>query len=178
MGFVMKLYDKVLMWSRHPKATRYLGFVSFVDASVFPISPLFMLIPMSYAEPHRAFSFARITTFMSILGGIVGYALGYFASETLVTPFIQWMGYTESYNLAIQWFQVWGFWAILLACFSPVIPYKIFTIGAGVLQFHFGTFLIASIVGRTLRFSIIAALIWWGGPKVEPWLRRMLVKFS
>jgi membrane protein YqaA with SNARE-associated domain len=175
---MLSWYEKVLGWSRHPKATRYLALLSFIDASLFPISPLFMFLPMSFAEPNRAFSFASITTIASLIGGAVGYALGLFAFEILVNPFIQMMGYEHYYQMSLQWFQTWGFLAIIMGCLSPIIPYKIFTIGAGVMQLNFGWFLLASAIGRTLRFFLIAAFIRWGGPKVEPLLRKTLTRIS
>lgn len=171
---LLGLYEKVLEWSRHPNAPFYLGFVSFIDSSVFPVSPLFMLIPMSFADPSRAFFYAGITTLSSVAGGAVGYALGLLAFETVVNPFLNWMGYMGAYQSAVQSFQQWGYWAIFLGCFSPFIPYKIFTIGAGVLQLNLGWFLLASSLGRLLRFFIICAMIRWGGPKIEPLLRRRL----
>ncbi len=173
MRWLGNLYNKVLQWSKHPHAPRYLAFVSFVDSSVFPISPVFMLIPMSFALPERAFWFASLTTISSILGGIVGYALGWAAFESLMLPFLNGMGYMDLYQSALQWFQQWGFWAILLACFSP-IPYKIFTIGAGVLQLPLGWFLLASSLGRFLRFFLIAGIIRWGGPRMEALVRRAI----
>lgn len=176
--FLVSWYDKVLVWSKHPKATRYLAFVSFVDASLFPISPLFMLLPMSVAEPKNAFRFAAIVIISSFFGGILGYGLGLFAFEAIVNPFITFMGYGESYQLANHWFQEWGFWAILFGCVTPIIPYKIFTIGAGVMQLHFGWFLLASLTGRMIRFLIIATIIRWGGPRVEPLFRKTLLKIT
>lgn len=175
---MLSWYDKVLNWSRHPKAIWHLGFLSFIDASLFPISPLFMILPMSFAEPTRSFSFATVATISSILGGMLGYVLGFFAYEVLVEPFMTMMGYSQYYQSVLQWFQVWGFSAIIIGCISPFIPYKIFTIGAGVLQLNFGLFLLASTIGRFLRFFLIAALIRWGGPKIEPMLRKTLVKIS
>lgn len=177
-SFMLSWYEKVLNWSRHPKAKRYLAFLSFIDASLFPISPLFMFLPMSFAKPERAFSYATITTISSLLGGVLGYALGIFAFEVMVEPFIQFMGYTKYYQMSLQWFQTWGFLAIIIGCLSPMIPYKIFTIGAGVMQLNFGWFMLASAIGRTLRFFLIAALIRWGGPKVEPYLRKTLTRIS
>jgi len=176
--FLVSWYDKVLSWSKHPKAAWYLGFVSFVDSSLFPISPLFMILPMSVSEPKRAFYFANIAIVASVLGGMLGYALGLFAFDLIISPFITLMGYSHYYDLAMQWFQNWGFWAILFGCISPIIPYKIFTIGAGVLQLHFGWFLLASLLGRMLRFWIIAAILRWGGPKFEPLFRKTLLKIS
>jgi membrane protein YqaA with SNARE-associated domain len=173
-----KLYNKVLAWSLHPKAAYYLGFLSFIDASVFPISPNFMIIPMSYSKPQRAFSFAAIATVGSVFGGIMGYGLGLFAFDTLMSPFIRFMGYQPLYQGTMEWFQNYGFWAILLAGFSPFIPYKIFTIGAGVLQLNLFWFLIASGLGRALRFYGMCFLIQWSGPKIEPYVRKMLTKAS
>lgn len=178
LPFIVTIYDKVMQWSKHPKANRYLALVGFIDASLFPISPLFMLLPMSFAEPTRAFYLALIVIVASFLGGIVGYALGYFAFEAIISPFIQMMGYTEYYQMMLHWFQEWGFWAILFGCFTPFIPYKIFTIGAGILQLELGWFLLASAIGRMLRFLAIATVICWGGPKFEPLLRKLLVKVS
>lgn len=178
MRFLAFFYQKVLLWSRHPKAVYYLAWVSFVDSSVFPVSPAFMFVPMAFAKPSCAFWYAWVCTLSSVLGGIVGYLLGYFAFEMLLEPFVQWMGYTMFYEQALRWFQDWGFWAIFVAGLSP-IPYKIFTISAGVLQLNFPGFILASFLGRMLRFFLMAAALRWGGPKVEPILRRMVqVKMS
>lgn len=145
--------------------------VSFLDSSIFPISPMFLLVPMIFAKPQRAFLYAGITTLSSVLGGIVGYILGFTLFELIMQPFLEMMGYIELYNSALQWFQQWGFWAVFFACFSP-IPYKIFTIGAGVMQLDILGFLLASTCGRSLRFFLTAVLVRWGGPKLEPLLRR------
>lgn len=172
--WLAKLYNKVLEWSRHRHAPRYLAIVSFIDSSFFPVSPMFMFIPMSFAHPSRTFWYATIGTLGSILGGMLGYCLGVFAFDALVAPFLQWMGYETFYHSALQAFEQWGFWAVLVGCFSP-IPYKIFTIGAGVMQLNFPLFLIASSLGRFLRFFVVGCIIWWGGPKVETVLRRLLL---
>jgi membrane protein YqaA with SNARE-associated domain len=176
--FLVSGYDKVLQWAKHPHALWYLGLVSFIDSSLFPISPLFMLIPMSFSQPNQAFYFAFIVVVTSFIGGIVGYGLGFFAFEVCIKPFINLMGYTDYYQVMMQWFQEWGFWAILFGCFAPFIPYKIFTIGAGVMQLNLVWFLLACGVGRTLRFLIIAATIRWGGPKFEPLFRNFLIRIS
>lgn len=176
MRILSYLYEKVLLWSKHPKAPFYLGVVSFIDSSLFPISPLFMLLPMAFHLPERAFWFAFIATSSSLLGGIVGYLLGYFAFEAIVHPFLEWMGYMGMYQASLSWFKEWGFWAILIGCFSPFIPFKIFTIGAGVLQLPIGGFLLAASIGRTMRFFIIAGIIRFGGPKMEPFLKRTFAR--
>lgn len=177
MRFILNLYEKVMVWSRHPKAARYLGILSFIDASFFPVSPMFMFVPMAFAHPQRTFWYAGLATLGSILGGVLGYLLGLFAFDVVMEPLLNWMGYHSLYQSAILSFQRWGFWAVLLGCFSP-IPYKVFTIGAGVMQLNFGLFLLASAFGRFLRFFVTGAIIWWGGPKMEPFLRRTLTRFD
>ncbi len=176
MQLVRYCYDKVLTWSEHPHAVRYLALVSFIDASLFPISPLFMFLPMAYTKPNKAFQYALIAAVFSIFGGLIGYALGYGAYEAVIKPFISYMGYDAQYQSAMAWFEVWGYWAIFLACFSPIIPYKIFTIGAGAIKLPLLGFLLASSLGRLLRFLLLALLISWLGPKVMPLFNKYLMK--
>jgi membrane protein YqaA with SNARE-associated domain len=173
--FLFNWYERVLVWSRHPKAPLYLGIVSFADASVFPISPVMMIIPMTLANPVKAFRWAWIATLYSILGGCLGYALGRWAFQPLLLPLIQYFGYMDIYQSALNAFGTWGYWALFFAAFVP-IPYKFFTIGAGVLSLNLPLFLLSSCAGRGLRFFIIAGLIRFGGPKMEGWFRRYLDK--
>lgn len=178
LAFLLNWYNRVLQWSRHPKASYYLGLVSFIDASFFPISPLFMLLPMSFSEPNKSFRYAFIAIIASFFGGILGYALGALAADTVVKTFMEFMGYSPYYQRFAEGFQTWGFWAVLFGCFAPFIPYKIFTIGSGLMKLDFISFLLASLVGRAIRFLLIAAIIYWGGPKTEPWLRKFLTRLS
>lgn len=177
MNYIFQWYQKVLTWSRHPKAPWYLGFVSFVDASFFPISPAFMLIPMALAAPKKAFYFAFIATLASTLGGVLGYALGMWAFQPLIAPLFEALGYTDTYLQAIRFFEQWGHWAVFFAAFTP-IPYKLFTIGAGVMGLNLPLFLLASFGGRGGRFVIMAGLIRFGGPRVENWCRNYLAKHA
>lgn len=167
-----------MQWSQHPKASQYLAFVSFIDASVFPISPTFMVLPMSFAQPRKAFYFAAVAIVSSFFGGILGYYLGYFCFEAFLSSFIEWMGYSAYYLQAENWLNTWGFWAVFVGCLTPIIPYKIFTISAGLLQLHLALFLVASLAGRLLRFLMIATVIYWAGPRVEPFVRKVLFKES
>jgi len=164
------LMDKVLEWSKHPKAPWYLGGLSFAESSFFPIPPDVMLAPMVLAKPDQAWRLATITTVASVLGGLAGFAIGWFALET-IEPLLKDWGYWETYETAREWFVKWGFWAVFAAGFSP-IPYKIFTIAAGAMSMALIPFAIASAVGRGMRFFMVAALVAWGGPKVEDQLRR------
>ena len=175
MKFVFNWYEKVLIWSRHPKAPFYLGLVSFADSSIFPISPVMMIIPMTLAMPLKAFRWAWIATIYSVLGGCAGYALGKWAFKPLLLPLIEYFGYSTVYQSALNSFGTWGYYALFFAAFIP-IPFKFFTIGAGVLSLNLPLFLLSSCAGRGLRFSIIAGLIRFGGPKMEGWFRRYLDK--
>jgi len=159
------LYARVMQWSRHRHAERYLAGLSFAESSFFPIPPDVMLAPMSLAKPGSAWRFATVTTVASVLGGLFGYLIGLFAFE-MIEPLLHNMGYYEKFLKAQAWFDEWGFWAIFIAGFSP-IPYKIFTISAGVISMAFLPFVVASLVGRGARFYLVAGLMAWGGEKME-----------
>ena len=164
------LYDRVLRWAGHPHARWYLGTLSFAESSFFPIPPDVMLAPMTLARPVDAWRLALLTTITSVAGGVFGYLIGYFALE-LIEPWLVSAGYWEGYLQARDWFETWGFWAILAAGFSP-IPYKLFTVAAGALSMFLPVFVLASIVGRGGRFFLVAGLIRWGGAPMEAQLRR------
>jgi membrane protein YqaA with SNARE-associated domain len=170
MPLFTRLYDATLRWARHRHAPRYLVALSFAESSFFPIPPDVMLMPMSLANPQRAMWFATITTLASVVGGMAGYAIGYFALEW-VAPLIEEGGrWASAYSKASDWFQHWGFWAVLIAGFSPV-PYKVFTIAAGALAMAFLPFVLASAIGRGTRFFLVAALLAWGGARMEARIR-------
>jgi len=164
-------YDMALRWSRHRHASRYLGGLSFAESMFFPIPPDVMLAPMSLSQPHRAWYFAMLTTLTSVLGGIAGYMLGYFAFEAWLEPIILSAGYGDKLATAMGWFEQYGVWIVFLAGFSP-IPYKVFTISAGVLQMAFLPFIVASAIGRGARFFLVAGLMRWGGAPMEAKLRQ------
>lgn len=171
MKLFQPCYDLALRWSKHPAASRYLALLSFAESVIFPIPPDVMLAPMSLSQPSRAWHFALITTLASIVGGVAGYLLGFFAFDTLLQPFIEASGYAHKLETAIGWFETYGVWVVFLAGFSP-IPYKVFTISAGVLQMAFLPFLIASAIGRGARFFLVASLMKWGGARMEEQLRK------
>lgn len=164
------LYARVMVWSRHPRAPWFLGGLSFAESSFFPIPPDVMLAPMSLAQPHRALWFALLTTITSVLGGLFGYLIGSLAFD-LISPWLMQSHYAAKFELAQQWFVDWGFWAVLLAGFSP-IPYKVFTLAAGVANMALLPFVLASLMGRGGRFFLVAALMRWGGASMEALLHR------
>jgi membrane protein YqaA with SNARE-associated domain len=172
MKIFSPLFEKVLQWSRHPKAPWYLGGLSFAESSFFPIPPDVMLAPMVVAKPESAWRLATITTVASVIGGLAGFSIGYLAIDA-IEPWLKDLGYWHAYELSQAWFQKWGFWAVLAAGFSP-IPYKIFTISAGAMAMPLAPFALASLVGRASRFFLVAGLLYWGGARFEELLRRYI----
>ena len=176
MKIFSTLYAKAMNWARHPKAPWFLGGLSFAESSFFPVPPDVMLAPMSLAKPQKAWYYASLTTVTSVLGGILGYFIGVFAFD-MIEPILHNYGYFDRYELAKSWFESWGFWAIFLAGFSP-IPYKVFTIASGVVGMAFLPFMIASFVGRGLRFFMVAGLMAWGGEPMEKKLHNYMDIFG
>lgn len=164
------LYDRVLQLSSHPHAERYLAGLSFAESSFFPVPPDVLLAPMTLARPARGWWLATLTTLSSVIGGLFGFAIGWFAID-LIEPWLANLGHLDSYHTATEWFGRFGFWAVLVAGFSPV-PYKIFTIAAGALQMFLPGFVLASLLGRGGRFFLVAGILILGGERMEQTLRR------
>ncbi len=173
MKLFSKLYERVMKWSLHPHAEKYLAGLSFAESSFFPIPPDVMLAPMSLAKTDKALRFAFITTIASVFGGIFGYLIGFWFFE-LIQPLVTNGGRWEYHYLVTQeWFSQWGFWAIFIAGFSPV-PYKVFTISAGAIGMLFIPFILASAIGRGARFFLVASLMKWGGQEMELKLKQYI----
>lgn len=170
MRLFSSLYARAMQWARHPRAPYYLAGLSFAESSFFPIPPDVMLAPMSLARPKRAWVYAGLTTAASVVGGLAGYLIGWLAFE-FIEPALHRAGYWEGYLAARAWFDAWGFWAIFVAGFSP-IPYKLFTIAAGVIGMPLLPFVLASSIGRGGRFFLVAGLMAWGGERMEQALHR------
>jgi membrane protein YqaA with SNARE-associated domain len=164
------LYDRVLVWSRHRHAHRYLFALSFSEATFFPIPPDVMLAPMVLADRASAWRLAMLTTLASVLGGLFGYLIGLLAIEA-VLPLIESAGYLQAYASAVEAFERYGIWFVILAGFTP-IPFKIITIAAGALGMPLPGFVLGSLIGRGARFYLVAGLIWSGGDRAAEYLRR------
>jgi membrane protein YqaA with SNARE-associated domain len=164
------LYDRVITWSRHRHAERYLAALSFAESSFFPIPVDVMLAPMCLADRLRAWRFAAVASFFSVLGGLAGYAIGVGAFE-IIEPWLAESHYWEAYTTSREWFDRYGVWVIFVAGFSP-IPYKVFTIAAGVAALNLPAFFIASVIGRGARFFLVAGLLVLGGDRFESTLRK------
>src|SRR5262245_7298370 len=166
-----RAYDWTMRTAAHEKAPQALFWVAFAESSFFPIPPDVMLIPMVLARPSKAWLYAGIATLGSVLGGMAGYAIGYFLYETLG----QWV--INLYGLAAQAekyradYNEWGLWIILIKGLLP-IPYKLVTIASGAAAFNFWVFVAASIVTRAGRFLLVAGLLRWLGEPIRDFIER------
>ena len=168
-----RLYDSVIGLSARPHAVWWLFAVAFAEASVFPIPPDALLIPMALAQPNRAFRFAAIATLGSVLGGLLGYAIGFFLLDKLAAPIIHFYHETAAFDAFQQKFAQYGVWVILIKGLTP-IPYKIVTIAAGAAAFSLPLFVGASTLTRGARFFLLALLLRRFGPGVRAFIEHRL----
>jgi membrane protein YqaA with SNARE-associated domain len=168
-----QLYNWTMSFAAHRNARKALAGISFAESSFFPIPPDVLLIPMVLAERRKAFEIAAICTIASVIGGMLGYAIGAFLYDTVG----QWV--VNLYNLQDKMeafkaqYEEWGLLIILLAGFTP-IPYKVFTITSGLLAYDFGLFVLLSAVGRGGRFFLLAALLYYFGEPIRGFIERRL----
>ncbi len=161
-----RLYDTMLGWAAHKLAPFYLALVSFLESSFFPIPPDVMLAPMVLAKPKHAYRFALITTLASVIGGVAGYLIGMFAFDLVGQSIIDALSAQDGYDQVVAWFGAYGVGMIILAGVTP-IPYKIFTIAAGVSGMGILPFVLGSLIGRSARFYLVAFLVKKCGPSFE-----------
>jgi membrane protein YqaA with SNARE-associated domain len=168
-----RLYDYIIELSSRPRALWALAAVAFAESSFFPIPPDAMVIPMALARPDRGWRIATVCTVASVVGGMFGYAIGYFLYETIG----QWLVSVYHYENAMDQFRDayarWGLWIILLKGLTP-IPYKLVTITSGVAHYDFLVFVVASIVTRGARFFVEVALLRRYGPSIREFVERYL----
>ena len=167
------LYDRTMALAGHRHANWALAAVSFIESSVFPIPPDVMLIPMVLAQRHRALMIATICTVGSVLGGLLGYAIGLYLFDTIGQPILDFYGYGDKFASFQGRYTEWGVWIVLIAGLTP-FPYKVITIASGVAGLSLPVFLVASIVARGLRFAIVAAILWRFGEPVRDFIERYL----
>ena len=165
MKLFSPLYERVMRWSRHRHAQRYLGAMSFAESSFFPIPVDVMLAPMVLADRTRWVRLATIATGFSVLGGLAGYGIGYLLFDA-IEPWLRESHYWSAYQTSVRWFDSYGVWIVFVAGFSP-IPYKVFTVAAGVAALNLPGFFIASLIGRAARFFLVAGLVKAGGQRFE-----------
>jgi membrane protein YqaA with SNARE-associated domain len=163
-----RLYDWMLSWAHRRTGPLALFGISFAESSFFPIPPDPLLLALCLGRQKRAFVFAAICTAGSVLGGMAGYAIGWFLWTSVSQFFFSHVpGVTpQSFGMVQGWYQNWNFWAVFLAGFTP-LPYKVFTLAAGVFQISFPIFVIASALSRGARFFILAALVYHYGAPIQ-----------
>ena len=161
-----RLYDWVLHWAETPYGAPALFLLAFAESSFFPIPPDVLLIALAVSIPARAFWYALICLAGSLSGAYLGYAIGYFGWEAVGQPLVAFYGQEETVDWIRQQYEKYGFWGVFVAALTP-IPYKVFTVASGLLHFDLGTFSLASVLGRGLRFSGVGALIYFFGPSIK-----------
>lgn len=166
-----KLYDWVLHWAHTPYGTWALFVLSFCESSFFPIPPDVLLIALAVAIPKKSFHYALVCSIGSVLGGCLGYLIGWQFMTVIGEKIIAFYGLTEKVHEIQMLFNKYDAWAIGIAGFTP-IPYKLFTISAGAFHINFTVFTVASIVSRSARFFLVGALIYIFGPTIQSFIDR------
>jgi membrane protein YqaA with SNARE-associated domain len=168
-----RMYDWMMGLAGSKRAPSALFGVSFIESSFFPIPPDLMLIPMVLADRKKAWWFATIATVGSVLGGLLGYAIGYFLLEAVGKPILAFYGKADSLATFKQLFQDYGVQILLIKGMTP-IPYKVLTIAAGVASMNLAAFVAASIVARAMRFFLVAGLLYFFGEPIKAFIEKRL----
>jgi membrane protein YqaA with SNARE-associated domain len=166
-----RLYDWVLGWAERPAGTRALFVLAFCESSFFPIPPDVLLIALAVGSPAKAFRFAWVCSLGSVLGGCLGYFIGWQFMGIIGQPIIDFYGLGPKVDAIASLYQTYDAWAVSVAGFTP-IPYKLFTIAAGAFDVNFPVFVLASAGSRTLRFVLVAGLIHRFGPGIQRFIER------
>lgn len=171
--YMKRLYDWVLHWAETPYGVLALFLIAFMESSFFPVPPDVLLIALCLGSRPKSFWFALVCTAGSIMGTFLGYYIGYVLWETLnlKTFFFKYVFSEEVFNIVVQKYQENAILTIFTAAFTP-IPYKVFTIAAGVCKISLASLLVASIVGRAGRFFLVAILIYLFGPPIKRFIDR------
>ena len=170
---LQRLYARTLEIAAGPHALPALLLVSFAESSVFPLPPDILLIPMILARPSQAWRLAALCTLSSVAGGLLGYAIGYFLFDSVGRPVLEFYHAMDRYDALKAGFDQWGVWIIIIKGMTP-IPYKLITIASGVAQFDLMAFVGASIISRSVRFFLVAALLWYFGDAARQFIERRL----
>lgn len=170
---IRKMYYWTLHWAATPYAVPMLALLAFAESSFFPIPPDVLLIALCFATPKKWLRFALICTVGSVVGGALGYYIGYGAWETIGKPIVDAYHGQPVMDKVQGWYNEYGFFGVLIAAITP-IPYKVFTIASGVFQFDFLQFMAASVLGRGFRFFLVAGLIGLLGERVRPLIEEKL----
>lgn len=168
-----RLYDWTLELAAKKHAAWALSFVSFIESSVFPIPPDVLLIPMVLSNRAKAWWYAFLCTVASVLGALLGYAIGALLFETVAQPILGFYGYAHKFDEFAERYNEWGVWVVLIAGLTP-FPFKVITIASGATGLGLPVFILASIVARGIRFFAVAGLIYVFGPPVRAFVEKRL----
>jgi membrane protein YqaA with SNARE-associated domain len=168
-----RLYDWVIRLAGSPAAIPAMGVIAFAESSFFPIPPDVMLVPMVLANRRKAFTIATVCTVGSVLGGLLGYTIGFYFFETAGAWLVKAYGLQSGLEKFRQGFAEYGIWIILIKGLTP-IPYKLVTIASGAAHFDLFTFVWASIVTRGIRFFAVSALLWKFGEPIRAFIEKRL----
>lgn len=166
-----RLYDWVLRWAATPYGTWALFLVAFAESSFFPIPPDVLLIALCVARPHRSITLALVCSLGSVLGGCLGYLIGWQFMASVGSRIVDFYGLTDKVAAIEGLYNAYDAWAVGIAGFTP-IPYKVFTIAAGMFKINFSVFLMASMVSRSARFCLVGGLIYAFGPRIQQTIDR------
>ncbi len=164
-----RLYDWILHWAETPYGAWALFILAFCESSFFPIPPDVLLIALAVGLPKKSLKYALICSLGSVLGGCLGYLIGWQFMTTLGMKIIAFYGLNEKVDYIRYLYTTYDAWAIGIAGFTP-IPYKVFTIAAGAFEINFMVFIIASAASRSARFFIVGGLIYVFGPKIQSFI--------
>lgn len=170
---LQKTYDWMMAKAAHRHALWWLAAISFIESSVFPIPPDLMLIPMVLAAPTRWFRLAVVCTLSSVIGGYLGYAIGYYFMDSIGAAVLAAFHLTEKFAAFKPLVDQYGVWVIIVKGATP-IPYKLITIAAGAFHFDLAHFTFASVIARGMRFFLVAALLWKFGPPIRVFVETRL----
>ncbi|WP_439542442.1 YqaA family protein [Hyphomicrobium sp.] len=168
-----RLYDWMMNLARSDRAPHALFAVSFIESSFFPIPPDVMLVPMVIANRLKAWWYATIATVGSVIGGVFGYAIGYFFFEQIGQPILEFYGKADGVTEFLNWFNVWSVWIIVLKGMTP-FPFKVLTITAGMAHMPLLEFIAASVVARAMRFYLVAGLLYYFGEPIREFIEKRL----
>ena len=166
-----RLYDWTIALAEGPNAPYALAAVSFAESSFFPVPPDVLLVPMALAKPKNAWFYAGICTLFSVLGGILGYAIGALLYDSLGKWVIELYGYGAKMDQFRALYQEWGAWIILIKGLTP-IPYKLVTIASGLAGYNFFWFVLLSAITRGVRFFVVAGLLNKFGDPIRGFIER------
>jgi len=167
-------YDWLMRLAAGKNAGPALAAVSFAESSFFPIPPDVMLVPMVLADRSKAWRFATLATVASVIGGLAGYAIGFYLLETLGKSVIDFYGLTAKFGQAASCFNKYGVEILLIKGMTP-IPYKLLTITAGAVKMDLASFIGASVVARAMRFFLVAGLLYFFGEPIRAFIEKRLI---